>query len=113
MIEPGKIFLPLRLDYKNSNGKITFRYPEYMTREYIEDSECILQLQFYGTQVHIDYYCEDEIVLSDLLNLPEPYIAYGDLNQEKFAFIQSRALKVLKRYLDDPLQELMEYFDNL
>ena len=38
MIDLGKIFIPLSLDYNSGNGKITFRTPVFHSKEYIENS---------------------------------------------------------------------------
>jgi hypothetical protein len=111
MIELGKLFLPLVLDYSMKRGTITFRMPEYGTVEYIEDSECYLQITFSGDIVDIDYYCEDDALLSDILDLDN--IATGNIKQEKFETIQSRALQCLSKYLDESQQELLEHFGNI
>lgn len=98
MIDLGKVFIPLILDYSAKKGTITFRMPEYGTQKYIEDSECYLQLTFSNENVTIDYYCEDDMYLSEIFGLKE--IAEGNLKNEIFAAIQSRALQCLSKYID-------------
>jgi len=112
MIDLGKLFLPLILDYDSITEKITFRSPEYGTDDYIFFSKCMLQLDFLGEAIFIDYYCEDDIMLSDLLELDES-IASGDLLEETFGAIQARALNVLRKHIVDSQQELFEHFDSL
>src|SRR5437764_1808804 len=111
MIELGRIFLPLMLDYSSEKGTITFRSPEYGTTDYIENSECSLHLAFSNETVFIDYYCEDDIYLSEVFGLSS--IASGNLDEEDFASIQSQAMQVLFKYLDDSQNEILEHFDKI
>jgi hypothetical protein len=113
MVDLGKIFIPLDLDYNFRNGKITFRTPEYMSEDYIMNLQCFLQLQFNQTSVFIDYHCDDDTYLSEHLEIEGGSLASGDLLQENFMVIQERALKVLNEYLEDAHQELMEHFDKI
>lgn len=113
MINLGKLLLPIMIDYIPEKGKITFRTPEFLSSNYIENSECSLQLHFLGETVFIDYYCEDDIDLSELLELDTEYIASGDLTKENFETIQARALKLLCRFIDDSQEELLEHFDQI
>lgn len=111
MLDLGKLFLPLTLDYSEKRGTITFRMPEYGTENYIEDSECTLHLSFSRETVFINYYCEDDMYLSQIFELGT--IATGNLNEESFATIQSRALQCLSKYLDDSQKELLEHFEKV
>ena len=113
MIDLGKLFLPLLLDYNPDTEKITFRPPEYGTKDYRFFSKCMLQLNFLGAAIFIDYYSEDDLLLSDLLCLEGESIAEGDLLEETFGAIQARALIVLREHIVDSQQEISEHFDNI
>lgn len=110
-MELGKLFIPTLIDYKSKSKKITLRHPEYLTDDYINDSECYLKLDFVGDIVFIDYYCEDGFTLSEIFNLDGGF-ASGDLENETFGVIQERAFKKLMKYLDksQSKQEMIEYF---
>lgn len=113
MIDLGKLLLPIMIDYIPEKGKITFRTPQFLSLDYIDNSECSLQLHFLGETVFIDYYCEEDIELSELLGLKTSYLASGDLTDEKFDTIQARALKILCKFIDDSQQELIEHFNQI
>ncbi len=77
MINLGKLILPTFLILKFEKDKLTLRLPEYMTKEYYDDSECFLHFNFINTTVFIDYYCEDDFYLSVKFDIDS--FASGDL----------------------------------
>lgn len=112
MINLGKLYIPTTIDFTEKTKKITFQTPEFYTEDYINNLECTLQLNFSKSKVFLNYYCEDDMNLSDHLELSNSYIAMGDLEEEEFAKIQERALKVLSTYIDDSLRELLDLFND-
>ena len=113
MINLGKLLIPLKIDYKEEEGTITFQIPEIGMEGYVSNIQCFLQINFSDDTVFIDYYCENDHYLSNMLSLPDMEVAYGDLEKESFKDIQIRALKVLCAHLEDSQQELIDYIGEL
>ena len=113
MIQLGKLILPTILSVDTIQEKVTLRIPNYGTPEYFEQSDCFLQLTFIGTCLEVDYSSEDGITLSNLISEDLTELAVGDLDDETFEAIQSKALIVLSEYIEDAQQELLEHFDDL
>jgi len=111
MIELGKVYIPTLLDFDPENKKITFKNPEIHSKEYFENIQYSLQLHISGSGIFIIYYGEDDSYLSEVLDIEESYIAYGNLNNEKFSKVQERALKVLGNYIIDSQRELLDLFN--
>jgi hypothetical protein len=113
MIQLGKLILPTVLSLDTKKDKITLRLPNYGTQEYIDHSDLFLQFTFIGSCIEIDYYSEDDKILSNIISEELTEIAVGDLKTETFEAIQERALKVLCQFIDNDQQEMLEHFDEL
>lgn len=113
MIQLGKLILPTVLSFNTNHVRVTLRIPNYGTQDYIEQSDCFLQLTFIGTCLEVDYYSEDGITLSNLISEELTEIAVGDLRTDTFEAIQEQALKTLWPFIVDAQQELLEHFDGL
>jgi hypothetical protein len=111
MINLGKLFLPTTLDYLDSTQKLTLVTPELHSDDNVENYECTLNLSFCKSRVIIDYYSEDDVFLSELLDLDEGIVS-GDLDEEDFGAIQERALKVLSQHIEDSQRELLDFFES-
>ncbi len=111
MYELGKLFLPTLIDFKPESDTITFYGSEYGTTDYIYDIECYLYIKFYGDEVAIDYYCEDDEFLTD--KLCYFYIAKGNLKIVSLQTIQEEALRVMSEHIHNKnQQELIDHFDS-
>ena len=113
MIQLGKLILPTVISIDTVNNKITLHLPNYGTQGYIDNSDLFLQFTFIGSCIEIDYYSEDDKILSNIISEELTEIAVGDLNLETFESIQEKALKVLCEFIDDTQQEMLEHFDEL
>lgn len=99
MINLGDLILPTTIDYDSRDKIILLETPDYGTFDYIENSECFLQITFQGTYVFIDYYCEDDFLLSEKFDIDQ--FASGDLMEETFEDIQKRALVILEGFTNN------------
>lgn len=97
MINLGNLILPTTIDYDSRANSIQLELPDYGTFDYLENSECSLQITFQGTHIFIDYYCEDDFLLSEKFDIDQ--FASGDLMEESFEDIQKRALEQLKEFI--------------
>ena len=110
MTQLDKLLIPTEIDL-TLDGLVTFRRPELLSKDYIENIVGILQLTYERTTLYIDYYCDDDSYLSDNLGLET--IASGDLTKESFGSIQERALQLMTEFMEDPEQEMIELIDEL
>ena len=94
MIQLGKLILPTVITDDTLNDKITFRLPNYGTERIIDHSDLFLQFTFIGSCIEIDYYSEDDRILSHIISEELTETVVGDLTLESFESIQEQALKI-------------------
>ena len=111
MLDLGKLYIPTILDYNPELKKVSFRKPEYLSDDYINNLECTLTINFSGANIYVEYYCEDDTYLSENLELEDGYIATGDLSTEGFENIQKRVLEKLSQFMDDPQSQILEDYN--
>lgn len=109
MIELGKLFIPTLVNWNVKKKRISFDLPEYNTQSYIEDCEGNLEITFVGHTIFLDYYFDNDTRLSNFTEDDE--FINGNLNTETFGNIQTRALKKLIEFMNNPSKELLELFN--
>jgi hypothetical protein len=113
MIQMGNLILPTVLSVNDVNNSVTLRIPEDITQEFKNCVEYDLHITFIGSCIEIDYYSEEERLLSLVLQIDETELAVGDLVHETFEAIQERVLKILCQYIEEDQQEMLEHFNKL
>ncbi|TDX82835.1 hypothetical protein [Epilithonimonas xixisoli] len=107
MIDLGKLYIPTLLDYNPETQIICFAKPEFGSDDYIYNLECSLTFSFSGTDVFIDYYCDNDTYLSENLGCHNGCIIVGDLEIENFESIQRKALVFLSKFMNSPDSEIL------
>ena len=96
-MELGKIILPISID-KTPQKKLSFRNPTSDEEEYYDNVECMLRFDFIGTLIIVDYYGEDDTLLSELFTENQQPLFKFDTEKDDWYIFQHRLLTLLYQH---------------